>query len=176
MGFGNKKKLFYIFIGIIIAAICVFILFNNYYFIYTVKGKSMEHVLYNNDRILIKKLSGEFKLNRFDIILFQKKNKNESRLMIKRLIGLPGDDIEIKSDIIYINGKELNQPFFKKIAKGEIIKDPKDISLLKIPENKFYLLGDNRELSKDSRYFGVVPKTNIIGKVLFSYWPFKMVQ
>lgn len=176
MDFRYKKKLFYILFGIIIAAICVFFLFNNYYFIYTVKGRSMEQVLYNNDRIIIKKLNGEFRLNRFDIILFQKKNKNESILMIKRVIGLPGDNIEIKRDAIFIDGKELKQPFLQEIARGDIIKDPKDFRLLKTPVDNFYLLGDNRELSKDSRFFGVIQRKDIIGKVLISYWPFKMVQ
>ena len=169
------KWIFFILIGIIIAAMIVFIIFNNYFFIYTIKGKSMENALYNNDRILIKKLHGRFTLSRFDIIIFQNKDKI-SKLMIKRVIGLPGDNIEIKKDNIFINGKTLKQSFLKEINEREIVKDPKDLSLLRIPENFLYLLGDNRELSKDSRSFGLIEKSQIIGKVLFSYWPFKIVN
>ena len=167
--FFEKKWIFYVIISISISAGIVFIIFNNYYFIYTIKGKSMEPEFKELDRIFIRKTNGNYSFNRFDIILFNK-NLNNKSLSIKRIIGLPDETIEIKQNIVFINGKELNEPFLKKTNKKEIIKDPKTLNLIKIPKKSFYLIGDNRELSKDSRNYGVIEKNNIIGKVLFTYW------
>ncbi len=167
----KRKRLIYILTGISISASVVFIIFNNYYFIYTINGKSMEPEFKELDRIFIRKTNGNYSFNRFDIIIFNKNSDNKS-LSIKRIIGTPEETIEIRQNVIFINGKKLNEPFLKKIDKREIIKDPKNLNLIKIPKNSFYLIGDNRELSKDSRNYGVIEKERIIGKVLFTYWTY----
>ena len=90
---------------------------------------------------------------------------------IKRLVGLPGETVEIKSGTIYINGKPLADSVFNQryyYNRGEFGREDNKI---KVPEDSFFVLGDNSASSQDSRYWGFVPRKNLLGKALVIYWP-----
>lgn len=90
---------------------------------------------------------------------------------IKRLVGLPGETIEIKNGTIYVNEKPLLEPVFSRVYyynRGDLAVEGERIV---IPQDSFFVLGDNSASSKDSRYWGFVPKKNILGKALVIYWP-----
>jgi len=124
-----------------------------------VSGDSMHDTLKDGDIMLLKKFDTSY--NRYDIVVF---DRNGERL-IKRVIGLPGEYIECIDGKIYINDEEI-----KDIDTNLVTSD---FNKLYIPENYYYVLGDNRPVSNDSRYFGPVSKNDLKGKVIeFVIFPF----
>ena len=85
---------------------------------------------------------------------------------VKRMIGLPGDTWEERQGYVYINGKRLNEPY---IQRGR--RDDRTIAAMKIPPDHYFMMGDNRASSCDSRSWGTVPRKNLIGEVFATYWP-----
>jgi signal peptidase I len=123
----------------------------------------MEPTLKVGDRLYIEKLTEEVK--RGDIIVFKstpESNLNED--LIKRVIGLPGETVEVKDGIVYIDGQPLDEPY-------EAEKPDKDFAPLKVPEGQLFVMGDNRNNSFDSRGWGTLPKENVIGKAIIKYYP-----
>jgi len=112
---------------------------------------------------------------RGDVIVFiypEDKKKD----FIKRLVGLPGETVEIKGGSIYINDKPVPEPVFNQIYyynRGDFGAEGQKIV---IPENSYFVLGDNSASSKDSRYWGFVPKANLLGKALIIYWPLNRIR
>jgi len=107
---------------------------------------------------------------RGDVIVFISPESPEKDF-IKRLVALPGETAEIKSGTVYINDKPLTDSVFNQryyYNRGEFGEESKKI---KIPENSFFVLGDNSASSQDSRYWGFVPRKNILGEALVIYWP-----
>jgi len=148
----------------------VFVLFIAIYVIglQQIVGSSMNPTLNNNDVIILDKLTPKFvNLKRGDIISFY---YDETKFLIKRVIGLPGEYIEIINNEIYINNE-----IIKDYVKNFNIKDFKleDLGYDKIPEDMYFVLGDNRENSLDSRdsRVGLIKKEDIIGKKLVRIWP-----
>lgn len=143
---------------------------------YIVDGESMMPTLENGNLLIINKVVDEIDdLNRFDVIVFHASSEDD---YVKRIIGLPGDTIEYKNDILYVNDKAIKEPYlekFKKETKGQKLTNDftlKSITGNKVvPENYIFVLGDNRQESYDSRYFGFVPIENVVGKVNLRYWP-----
>ncbi|HDR6289178.1 TPA: signal peptidase I [Bacillus cereus] len=152
------------------------------YFIFTpvvVEGNSMMSTLQDGDRMVANKIG--YKLNgleRFDISVFKDK---DGMNYIKRIIGLPGDYIEYKNDQLYINGKKYSEFYLdiqkKELARGELLTDDFNIKTLPstlskvVPERHYFVLGDNRRGSKDSRDIGFISADNIIGKANVVFWP-----
>ncbi|MEW6101617.1 MAG: signal peptidase I [Candidatus Omnitrophota bacterium] len=90
---------------------------------------------------------------------------------IKRLVGLPGETVEIKEGTIYVNDKPVTGPVFSKIyyySRGDFMPEGKKIV---IPQDSYFVLGDNSASSRDSRYWGFVPAKNLLGKAMVIYWP-----
>jgi signal peptidase I len=85
---------------------------------------------------------------------------------VKRLIGLPGDTWEERNGYVYIDGKKLHEPYIQPDRR-----DDRTIAPIHIPQGQYFMMGDNRESSCDSRSWGTVPKQNLIGKVFATYWP-----
>lgn len=105
--------------------------------------------------------------SRGDIIVFRFP-RDPSRDFIKRVVALPGEQVEIRAGVVYINGKKLNEPY--------VLENPtysREISV--VPPENYFVLGDNRNNSSDSHVWGPVPLENVVGKAWFSYWPWKDV-
>lgn len=88
---------------------------------------------------------------------------------VKRILGLPGEVLEIKSGYIYINGEKLEEPF-------PVNRDYFDFGPIIVPEQSYFMIGDNRPRSSDSRYWGPVPEENLLGRALFVFWPLNRIQ
>jgi len=133
---------------------------------------SMRPTLLEGDRLLVNKFIYKFKdPERGDIIVFtfpQDRKKD----YIKRLIAKGGESVEIKNGNIYINGEIVEEPFIVR-SNTYYNKEPYGgiNEKIEVPEDSFYVLGDNSSSSKDSRYWGFVSKKDVIGKALFVYWP-----
>ena len=133
-----------------------------------IEGTSMEPTLSNGDIVLLAKTP---RFERGALCGFTWNNK----LLIKRVIGLPGDWIEIDTDgNIYINGEKLDEPYVQQKALGEC-----DLEFpFQVPQEQYFVVGDMRESSIDSRnsLIGCIPKEQIVGKVFFRVWPFKSIR
>ena len=152
-----KELMPYIIIIIVVVLIRTFIITP-----VKVDGDSMKETLNDNDILLLYKLGS---IKRFDIVVLDEAYDNEK--IIKRVIGMPGETISIKNDKIYINGKVIDNSF----AYGTT----SDVDKIELGEDEYFILGDNRLISKDSRYFGPVTKSEIIGKVVFRLFPFNKI-
>ena len=125
-----------------------------------VDGFSMNPTLQNGEYILVNRLAyktGE--PDRGDIIVFSQDGQD----LIKRVIGLPGETVNISEGIVTINGQELQEPY--------IAQDPLYVGEWTVPEGYLFVLGDNRNDSRDSHQWGLLPVENIIGKSVLIYWP-----
>ncbi len=145
-----------------------------------VSGNSMNPTMVDRERVIAMKQS---KVERFDIVTFPAPD-NPSKNYIKRVIGLPGDTIEFKEDQLLINGKKYDEPYLEEYKKAPSdVKTPYGLPLTqdfnmtdvlgekKVPEGKFFVMGDNRQNSKDSRMIGFIDEDNILGNVKFVFWP-----
>lgn len=158
----------------------------------TVKGHSMDPTLADGQKLIVSKV---FQPERFDIITTVEPN-DQSKVAVKRLIGLPGDTIEYKNDQLLINGKAYNEPYLKdfkaKFAKDRLQEEysysadyrntaatvsnfTQDFSI-KVPEGKYFVMGDNRLVSLDSREFGFITKKLMRGEVVLRYFPFDRIK
>ena len=133
-----------------------------------VTGTSMTPTLQNDELVICRKW-GDFEQG--DVIAFYNNNK----ILLKRVIGTPGDWIDIKSDgTVYVNGEELDEPYLDEKSFGEC-----DITLpYQVPESRIFVKGDHRSTSVDSRSttVGCIADEYIIGRVMFRIWPWKRIQ
>ena len=133
-----------------------------------IEGTSMEPTLVNGDVVLLTKTTS---FDRGELCGFSWNNK----LLIKRVIGIPGDWIEIDTDgTVYLNGEKLDEPYAEQLSVGEC-----DLEFpFQVPQEQYFVLGDMRESSIDSRntMIGCVEKDQIVGKVFFRIWPFNTIR
>jgi signal peptidase I len=167
----NAKGFIYdlIFYAVLIF-VCIYILPNFVIQRTIVDGSSMADTLLDGDHLYVEKLSYRFDaLDRFDIIVFYPYGRENEEYYVKRIIGLPGETVQIKGSDIYINDEILEEHYGK-----EPIEDPGRASEpITLGEDEFFVMGDNRNVSKDSRYeeVGNVKKENIGGKAIFRIKP-----
>jgi signal peptidase I len=157
----------YVVIDILLAALISFFLINYVVSAFRIDGDSMEPLLRAGERVLISKLAVRHgNLRRFDIVVTYKPDEPDKSL-IKRIIGLPGEIIEVRGGQVLINDKLLKQP----MVDGAVSRSPEDMKALLIPRGMYFVMGDNRGVSFDSRLFGPVPEKYVFGKAFFRYWP-----
>ena len=130
-----------------------------------VSGSSMESTLNNHDLVIINKLVYRIKpIERFDIVVVN--NDEDNDRIIKRLIGLPNETIEYKDNKLYINGK---------LIETKLSFEYTDDFKVETKEDEYFVLGDNRDVSKDSRMLGSFNKKDIVGRVGIRFYPFDKV-
>lgn len=137
-----------------------------------VDGESMENTLSDGDHLYVEKISYRIDmLKRFDIIVFYPYGRDNEEYYVKRIIGLPGETIQIIDSIIYIDG----QPLEEEYGKEPILDPGRAADPIVLDEDEYFVMGDNRNISKDSRYLtvGNVQKKNIGGKAFFRINPLK---
>lgn len=142
---------------------------------YYIPSGSMEPTLMVGDRILVNKLAFDFsKVHRGEIVVFRKTPGDlggpKIKDLVKRVIGLPGETISSSNGKVMINGKPLKEPW---LPKGVLTRG---IRTQKIPPHQYFLLGDNRSNSLDSRFFGPVPKSYFIGQAFVIFWPINRIS
>jgi signal peptidase I len=153
-------------IAVVLAVIIRVFLFQPFY----IPSGSMEPTLTEGDRIIVSKINYRLgQPKRWDIIVF-KYPVDPKRDFIKRMTGLPGETVQIQDSTIYIDGNKVEQSFLPVGLRYN------DYGPIKIPEGQYFMMGDNRNNSEDSRVWGTLPKGNIVGKALFIYWPINRIQ
>lgn len=149
----------------LLTALILVLLINKFaFFIAKIPSESMVPTLNVGDRLIVTRIYNKDKLKRQDIIVFKSKEKDET--MIKRLIGLPGDKVEIKAGVVSVNGTKLEENY---------IGQPDTLSgSYTVPKGKYFFLGDNRLRSADSRYWDdpYIDEADIEGKAQFKIFPF----
>jgi signal peptidase I len=135
-----------------------------------VRQKSMESTLLSGDRVLVSKIDYRISApERGDIIVF-KPPIDTSIPYVKRVVGIPGDTVDLREGRVVVNGQVLDEPyaFGQTQVRGGPIRFP-----FKVPPDRLFVLGDNRPVSGDSREWGAVPVENVVGKVILKFWPLR---
>lgn len=128
-----------------------------------VDGYSMEPTLHTNEFVIVNRVAYQLgDVERGDIIVFHYP-RNREQEYIKRIIGLPGDEIEVRNGVVYVNGEALVEPYIKAAPAYQ--------GSWTVPANSVFVFGDNRNNSSDSHNWGEVSFDLIIGKAIFVYWP-----
>jgi signal peptidase I len=172
----NKKILLSIGLGILI----VFLIHSFFFAKYIVEGESMMPTLQDGDHLIVTKFVLHIgDLDRFDIIVFRGKNDD----YVKRVIGLPGDKLEYKDDVLLINDQVVEEPFLtpykQKLIGGNLTGDftlEEVTGKLVVPDGHIFVIGDNRLGSWDSRHYGFIELDQVVGRVDLKYWPYSKVE
>jgi signal peptidase I len=148
-------------VGVLMVVILVFyVLFQAI----RVDGPSMAPTLLSDDRLLVTK--GEKQLQRGDVIVVTAPEGGTDVELVKRVIGLPGDTVEVRNGIAYVNGQREPERGQQVFGRDSHTWDP-----VTVPSGRLYVMGDNRILSEDSRYLGTVAMSDVVGKVVFVFAP-----
>ena len=135
-----------------------------------VEGNSMLPRLHDSERVFVNKfLYRVSDIERGDIIVFWYPG-NTSKSFIKRIIGLPGETLEIRSGLVSLDGKPYREPYVP-----PAFEDRSDFGPVKIPDNHYFVMGDHRNTSNDSRSWGTLSANLIFGKAIFRYWPLSRI-
>jgi signal peptidase I len=131
-----------------------------------VEGTSMQPRLVDQERIFVNRFIYRFEdIHRGDVVVFwYPRDTNKS--FIKRVLAVPGDTIEIRRGVVIVDGNEVDEPYLK-----PEFRDHESFAKIVVPPDQFFVLGDHRNSSNDSRNWGFVPRNLIYGKAVFRYWP-----
>jgi signal peptidase I len=170
----SRKRSFIEWLIVLIAALLVSLTVRTFVIqTYLIPSPSMNPTFYNGNRILVNKLSVDFgTINVGDIVVF-KAPSDVAKIcndpvadLVKRVIGVPGDSLSSKGNTIYVNGKKLHQKWSHFPSLGG-----EEIQPMTLPAGQYFMMGDNHANSCDSRMWGTVPRSDIIGKVFLKIWP-----
>ena len=160
-------------VAIIVVAILSAVLVKTYLVeAFYIPSASMEPTLRENDRVLVNKLSYRLhEVHRGDIVVFERPPNvgGDQRIhdFIKRVIAVGGDTVETRGDVLYVNDKKLKEPY---LAPGTVTASP-GITRRTIPPKQYWVMGDNRGNSSDSRIFGPIKESTIVGRAFLRVWP-----
>ncbi len=166
----SVREFFVELLQVVIVAL-VIIIPVRYFFIkpFYVKGASMEPTFFDHEYLVIDEISYRFKEPvRGDIIVFRYP-RDPKQYFIKRIIGLPGETVQVTGSNVYINGEQVEEPYLDEgtTTVGEMV--------VTLQPDEYFVLGDNRSFSLDSRSFGPLPRQYIVGKTWIRGWPFNKV-
>lgn len=133
-----------------------------------VEGSSMMPALVDNERLFINKFlyrMGVGEVQRGDLVVFPSPN-DPAKSYIKRIIGIPGDTVELRGGLVWLNGRPLEEPYVP-----ADYRDQSNLAPARVPPGHYFVMGDHRSASNDSRMWGPVPGASIYGKAVFAYWP-----
>lgn len=163
--------------ALVIALVIKTFLFQAFY----IPSESMKPTLNVGDRVLVNKLSYRVHdVNRGDIVVFEtppkaKDANGKIKDLVKRVVGLPGETVETHSGIVFVNGHQLAEPYLRNGVKTcALNSDPGtcgDVPATTVPSGDVFVMGDNRTASKDSRAFGAITESSIVGRVFVRIWP-----
>jgi len=150
-----------------------------------ISGPSMETTLFGNNRVLVNKLSYRLHdIHRGDVVVFDRVTTSDGSVshddLIKRVIALPGDTIEIKKCVVIINSKPAVEPYLDRDVLD--ITEPvnrcrvANMPVQTVPEKKIFVMGDNRSESFDSRSFGPISESLVVGRAFAIVWPFNRIS
>lgn len=163
------KELIKEFFGSLIEAMIIVIILFFIFWPVRVKGVSMEQTFHSRDRVAISKVWTYIKgLKSGDIIVCKYMESGTDQTIIKRIIGIAGDHIVIKGGIVKKNGQVLYEPYVQGYTEGDLDSI--------VPQETVFVMGDNREISKDSRLIGCIPIKQVEGRVLMRWYPFTQIK
>jgi signal peptidase I len=135
-----------------------------------VEGTSMQPRLVDQERIFVNRFIYRFQqIHRGDVVVFWYP-RDHSKSFIKRVLGVPGDKVEIRSGAVFVNDARVDEPYL-----SPAFRDAKSFHSVQVPLGQYFVLGDHRNSSNDSRSWGFVEHRLIYGKAIFSYWPVSRV-
>lgn len=159
----------------VLVAVVIFLLLRAYVIQpFQVEGTSMNNTLQSGEQMLMFKMS---ELNRFDVVVFPDPRGSDDSY-VKRIIALPGDEIYFEDDQLVLNGQVVEEPYLeplKSLTEGNFTLDFNlwdTLGVTSVPDGYYFVMGDNRPFSGDSRQFGFVPIESIVGEANFIYYPF----
>ncbi len=138
---------------------------------FLVKGTSMDPTLQDGERLIVNKFTYKFKTPKTGEVIVFKYPGDPTKKFIKRVIGEPGDSVSIQDSKVYVNGRALEEPYI-------LEKMDSDYDYVTVPEGTIFVLGDNRNGSRDSRYtdVGFVPLKNVVGRANLIFWPINKIK
>jgi signal peptidase I len=171
---GDAVRVAFEWVGLVVLALIIALLIKTFLFqAFYIPSESMVPTLKVHDRVLVNKLSYKLHpVHRDDIVVFKAPAGSDPGIddLVKRVIGLPGETVSGHGGHVYINNKLLNEPY---LPAGMYTSD---FAPVKIPAHSYWVMGDNRINSKDSRVFGTITKGKIVGRVFVRIWPFSRLN
>lgn len=141
-----------------------------------VSGNSMFPTYHNGDYLITEKISYKLGTPKRGDVIVLKNPRDESQDFIKRILALPGDTIKIEGNFVYVNGSQVNETYLPADTpthSGAFLSEGVEV---KAGENQYFVLGDNRSHSSDSREWGAITQKEIVGKAFFRYWPLQNIS
>ena len=163
-----KKELRDWIVSFAVALIAVLIIRTFLFTIIRVDGPSMSDTLLDNDRLFVTVLDMRVKgPDRFDVVILHYPNRGYEKF-VKRVVGLPGDTVEVKNGVLSVNGVEYDEPYLTDSRTARFDRSSFTVTL---GEDEYFVMGDNRDNSNDSRSVGVIHRNQFVGKVRAIIWP-----
>jgi len=156
--------------GLLIAAAIAVVSLRLIYEPVKIQGSSMTPLLSDREAIVINRLVYHFEpIHRGDVVVFRYP-LDVTQSYIKRIVGLPGETVQIRQGLVYVNGNSVSEPYIP-----SQYEDLSDFGPIQVPSDSYFVLGDRRRRSNDSRVFGTVAQRLIEGRAAFAYWPINRV-